>query len=60
MRDRGGGRAGWMGEWEDEKRREWGWMDGEVGIRKEKGVGRGGGRSGMRERRRGWLDAGVG
>ena len=28
MRKRGGGRAGWMGEWDEGERREQGWMDG--------------------------------
>ena len=31
MRERGGDRAGWKGEWDEGETREQGWMDGEVG-----------------------------
>ena len=31
MRERGGGRAGWMGEWDKGERRGQGWLDAGVG-----------------------------
>ena len=36
MRERGEGRAGWKGEWDERQKRGQGWMDGRVERGKEK------------------------
>ena len=35
MKDRGGGRAGWMGEWGEGERRGRGYKEGGVGLERE-------------------------
>ena len=54
----GGGRAGWMREWDKGERREQGWMDVGVGLERQEGAGLAGLGSGMRETgggRAGWM-----
>ena len=39
MRERGGGRAGWMEEWDEGERWGRGWMDGGMGYGREEVAG---------------------
>ena len=49
MRERGGNRAGWMGEWDEGEKRGKGLMDGGVGLGIEEKAGLDGWGSGVRE-----------
>ena len=57
VKERGGGRAGWIGELREGERRRQGWMHGGVGLGREEGAGLDGWGSVVRERgsdRAGW------
>ena len=62
MIERGGGRAGWIGEWGEGERRRQGWMYGEVGWGREEGLVMDGWGSCVSERRggrAGWMEEWV-
>ena len=61
MRERGGGTAGWIGEWGEGGRMWQGWIGWVVGMRERKGDRARWIESDKGERRvQGWMDGGVG